>query len=153
MKAFKLLLLTLFAALGLAAQAQTIEVYKDGQVIDSFSAALVDSVVYKPKTKEFKYYLGETDAIDFSLTDLNKTANDKTDITHIHANQATGDTFTVFIWPENWGMPKSIIHVASGKNYIAAWNINNGDLNVPSSYNYGSFQATSSIGEDFTINW
>lgn len=153
MKAFKLLLLTLFAALGLAAQAQTIEVYKDGQVIDTFSAALVDSVVYKPKTKEFKYYLGETDAIDFSLTDLNKTANDKTDITHIHANQATGDTFTVFIWPTSWGMPTSIIADASGKNYKAAWNINNGDLNVPSGYNYGSLQATAKIGADFTINW
>lgn len=60
MKALKLLLLTLFAALGFAAQAQTIEVYKDGQVIDSFSAAQVDSVVYKQvaATPKYYYYVG-----------------------------------------------------------------------------------------------
>lgn len=60
MKALKLLLLTLFAALGLAAQAQTIEFYKDGQVIDSFSAAQVDSVVYKQvaATPKYYYYVG-----------------------------------------------------------------------------------------------
>lgn len=56
MKAFKLLLLTLFAALGFAAQAQTIKVYKDGQVIDTFSAAQVDSVVYKQVAAIPKYY-------------------------------------------------------------------------------------------------
>lgn len=60
MKAFKLLLLTLFAALGFAAQAQTIKVYKDGQVIDTFSAVQVDSVVYKQvaATPKYYYYVG-----------------------------------------------------------------------------------------------
>lgn len=153
MKTIKFILATLLMMVGLAANAQTIQIYKDGVVVKEYDAAVVDSVVYKPKTDEFKYYLGETDAIDFSLTDFNKTANDKTDITHIHANQATGDTFTVFIWPTSWGMPTSIIDNGSGKNYIAAWNINNGDLNVPSGYNYGSCQATAKIGADFTINW
>lgn len=58
MKALKLFLLTLFAALGLAAQAQTIEVYKDGQVIDSFPIYQVDSVVCKQITDKFYYYVG-----------------------------------------------------------------------------------------------
>lgn len=73
MKAFKLLLLTLFAALGFAAQAQTIEVYKDGQVIDTFSAAQVDSVVYKQvtATPKYYYYVGWDDSIsEFNLATL-----------------------------------------------------------------------------------
>lgn len=56
MKALRFLFLSLLAAFSFAASAQTIEVYKDGRVIDSFSATQVDSVVYAPAAAQPRYY-------------------------------------------------------------------------------------------------
>lgn len=56
MKALRILFLFLLAAFSFAASAQTIEIYKDGRVIDSFSATQVDSVVYTPAAAQPRYY-------------------------------------------------------------------------------------------------
>ena len=74
MKALRFFFLSLLAAFSFAASAQTIEVYKDGRVIDSFSAAQVDSVVYKPAAAQPRYYYyagwtkpnSETELADFA---------------------------------------------------------------------------------------
>lgn len=50
------LLVAILSFFALSAQAQTIQVYKDGQAIDTFSAAQVDSVVYKQVAAIPKYY-------------------------------------------------------------------------------------------------
>ena len=56
MKALRFFFFSLLAAFSFAASAQTIEVYKDGRVIDSFSATQVDSVVYAPAAAQPRYY-------------------------------------------------------------------------------------------------
>ena len=114
MKAFKLLLLTLFAALGLAAQAQTIEVYKDGQVIDTFSATQVDSVVYKQVAAipKYYYYVGTVKPTADSDIEANgKLTSDNnsnviiTDgkVSEIIALPET-DQYIYFVYPKEWGI-------------------------------------------------
>lgn len=64
MKALKLLLIILFAALGLAAQAQSIVIYKaDGSTL-ALNAEEVDSIAYNPPNplgEEYYYYVGWTE--------------------------------------------------------------------------------------------
>lgn len=72
MKALRFFFLSLLAAFSFAASAQTIEVYKDGRVIDSFTAAQVDSVVYAPAAAEprYYYYAGWTKPSESNLANL-----------------------------------------------------------------------------------
>lgn len=106
MKALKLLLLTLFAALGLAAQAQTIEVYKDGQVIDTFPAAQVDSVVYKQvaATPKYYYYVGWEEISESNLATLG----------HEITNFTTASKGETLVSSEEWTVTSSV----RGKCYI-----------------------------------
>lgn len=107
MKALKLFLLTIFAALGLAAQAQTIEVYKDGQVIDSFSAAQVDSVVYKQvaATPKYYYYVGTVKPTAENLTTIGTAATEP--VTSIELGN-DGTVYKWFVYPNVWGKPTFI---------------------------------------------
>ena len=56
MKTLKLILLALLMMAGLAANAQTIQIYKDGVVVKEYDAAAVDSVIYKPAEAQPRYY-------------------------------------------------------------------------------------------------
>lgn len=56
MKPLKLLLTTILLMMAYVANAQTIQVYKDGAVVKEYSSAEVDSVVYKPAAAQPRYY-------------------------------------------------------------------------------------------------
>ena len=60
MKTLKLILTAIMLIVVYVANAQTIQVYKDGAVVKEYSSAEVDSVVYKPAAAEprFYYYAG-----------------------------------------------------------------------------------------------
>lgn len=76
MKALRFFFLSLLTAFAFAASAQTIEIYKDGRVIDSFTATQVDSVVYKSAAAQPRYYYyagwtkpeSEADLAEFAKT-------------------------------------------------------------------------------------
>lgn len=60
MKTIKLILTAILLMATYVANAQTIQVYKDGAVVKEYSCAEVDSVVYKPAAAQprFYYYAG-----------------------------------------------------------------------------------------------
>lgn len=126
MRTFKLFLLTLFAALGLAAQAQTIEVYKDGQVIDSFSAAQVDSVVYKyaEPQERYYYYVGTVKP----TADSDIEANGKTveSVEELKGFTIDSDEYVYFCYPTEWGVANITDDnglPAAGKSIIGLSNV------------------------------
>lgn len=107
------LLVAILSFFALSAQAQTIQVYKDGQAIDTFSAAQVDSVVYKQVAAipKYYYYVGtvqptadsfvETNGKLISGSDSNvKITSDK--VSEIIALPES-EKWIYFVYPKEWG--------------------------------------------------
>lgn len=56
MKTLKLILTAILLMVAYMANAQTIQIYKNGAVVKEYSSAEVDSVVYKPAAAQPRYY-------------------------------------------------------------------------------------------------
>lgn len=102
------LLVAILSFFALSAQAQTIEVYKDGQVIDSFSAAQVDSVVYKQvaATPKYYYYVGTVKPTADSDIEANGTEIDSSD--KLKGFTVDSNEYVYFCYPTEWGTAKLI---------------------------------------------
>lgn len=110
MKALRILFLFLLAAFSFAASAQTIEIYKDGRVIDSFTAAQVDSVVYKQVAatpKYYYYYVGTTEPTADNLATIG-TETEKTEWTTQKSVACTNNTgvssYIYYCFATDWNM-------------------------------------------------
>lgn len=118
MKALRFFFLSLLAAFSFAASAQTIEVYKDGRIIDSFSATQVDSVVYKQvaATPKYYYYVGTVKPTAENLATIGTELNGKPNWNSqlgCELSMSKKETYWVVV-PEEWRKP-IIMNVSTGK--------------------------------------
>lgn len=84
MKTLKLLFTAILLMVAHMANAQTIQIYKDGAVVKEYSSAEVDSVVYKPAAAQprYYYYAGWTKPSESNLEELAKSVNEITGHQH-----------------------------------------------------------------------
>lgn len=96
MKTIKLILTAILLMVAYVANAQTIQVYKDGAVVKEYSSAEVDSVVYKPAAAapRYYYYAGWTKPnSETELAELAKKTADEGNGTDFEAKEINIDTF------------------------------------------------------------
>lgn len=128
MKTLKLLLTAILLMIAYAANAQTIQLYKDGVVVKEYSAAEVDSVVYKPAAAQprYYYYAGwdcptsvEGDEETSLVNLINKTyPRSKSDNTQNKAGGEIVGDLTTFKY--EYYSPNNLYNSASLTNYFVA---------------------------------
>ena len=101
----------------------------------------------EPEPQQFTWYLGETEQETFTTDDFNQTG---TKPTTLNIGASSGNTVTVWIYPQSWGKPTKILDpngndMTNGFTYGSNW------MTVPSDY-YGAWLQIPVAGT-ITLTW
>ena len=101
----------------------------------------------EPEPQQFTWYLGETEQESFTTDDFNQTG---TKPTTLNIGASSGDTVTVWIYPQSWGKPTQILD-ENGNDMTNAFIYGDDWMIVPSDY-YGAWIQTPVAGT-ITLTW